>query len=468
MIAVFFLIFHFLYLALLAYAVHEIIFKQRWIFLIVFLILFLPTYLSFQSVIYNFTESPVISVFWRVVKELLILLVIGMMVVTSRNNLKTLPRLAPTDWVYGMLLGLTFIFFVLPIGPATFANKLLYVRSIVLPASMYFIGRNMTLTRQDQNILIIALCTMIALTFTVNFFEFSSGIHFQKLIGWMKYNSDILESEPQGYYGLGWNFERGPNSPRFGAFYGNSLEAGASAILLFATSLFLLWYSRHVSNKIIFAIALLMCVFTNYLAFSRAALVGLFSTLFIAAVFFRYYRLILLAFGIVILSAIGVIYFADEVLRNYVIDTLTFRQASSLGHLLEWIQAFDEMLTNPFGIGLATSGNAAGVESDLKVGGESQVLTFGVQMGFLGVALYVSLIISVLRVCYKTFQRATSAEEKFIPFVTALTKFGLLLPIVTTLAENFLFLSYVSWWMAGCTVAMSVRQQEQGNSWNMA
>lgn len=460
MIPILFLVFHFCYLTLLVFSLHEIIFKQRWIYLLVFLILFLPAYHSFQSVIYNFSNSIFISFFWRGIKELIILLVLGLMIVSSRKSVQVLPKMSSVDWLYASLILLAFVFFVLPIGPATYANKLLYIRSILLPAAMYYIGRNMVVTMKDQNVLILALCTLMVLTFTINSLEFTSGTHFQKFTGWVKYSLDVYEIEPLGHYGLGWNFERGPNSPRFAAFYGNSLEAGTSVILLFAVALFLFWYSKQTSNRIVFAIALGACVFANYLAFSRAALVGLFSTLFLAAIFFRFYRLILVGFGIVVLAIIGVMFFADETLQIYVVDTLTFRQASSLGHLLEWIQALNEMLTNPMGIGLATSGNAAGVESDLQVGGESQILTYGVQMGFLGMLLYLSLLVAILIVCFKTFRRAETIDEKFIPFVAGLTKFGLLLPIVTTLAENFLFLSYVSWWMVGCTVAMYLRQKQ--------
>ena len=63
----------------------------------------------------------------------------------------------------------------------------------------------------------------------------------------------------------------------------------------------------------------------------------------------------------------------DQRLTNskYLIeDTLTFRNSSSLSHLIEWIEAIISMTENPFGIGLAMSGNAGGVDQTLKVGGE--------------------------------------------------------------------------------------------------
>ena len=463
MLQVLFLAQHFFYLSLLLFAIHEIVFKQRWIYLIVFLIFFLPNYFSLHAVIYNATGSTVLSIFWKILKEVLILFVVIMMILTARRDRIKVPRLTLVDWIYVGFLSLVLLYFILPIGPVSYINKLLYVRSILVPAAMYFIGRNMVLNQQDQNVLVIALCSLVFLTFAINFFEFSSGIHYQKLIGWAKYDFDILETEPQGYYGLGWNFERGPNSPRFAAFYSNSLEAGASTILVFASSLFLMWYAKPINNKIVFGSAILMCVFANYLAFSRAALVGLFSTLFMAAIFFRYYRLILLAGVILVFSILAVYFFADDILKFYLIDTITFRQASSLGHLLEWIRGFQVMLTDPLGIGLATSGNAAGVEEAVKVGGESQIIAYGVQMGFPGVGLYLCLLASILWVCFQVFRRANKIEDKYFPFVAGLTKFGLLLPLFTTVAENFLFLSYVSWWMVGYTVTLYQKYRNQGS-----
>lgn len=460
MVQILFLAQHFFYFSLLLFAVHEIVLKQRWIYLLVFLIFFLPNYFSLHAVIYNATGSTMLSVFWKIIKEVLILLVVIMMILTAKKDQIKVPRLAVVDWIYVAFLSLTLLYFILPIGPVSYVNKLLYVRSILIPAAMYFIGRNMILSQRDQNVLVMALCSLVFLTFAINFFEFSTGIHYQKLIGWAKYNFDVLETDPLGYYGLGWNFERGPNSPRFAALYSNSVEAGASTILVFASSLFLMWHAKPINNKIVFGACMLMCVFANYLAFSRAALAGLFSTLFIAAIFFRYYRLILLAGVILLLSILAVYLFADDVLKYYLIDTLTFRQASSLGHLLEWIRGFEVMRTDPFGIGLATSGNAAGVDEAVKVGGESQIITFGVQLGFPGVGLYLCLLASILWVCFWVFRNATRVEDKYIPFVAGLTKFGLFLPLFTTVAENFLFLSYVSWWMVGYTVTLYLKYKD--------
>ena len=54
------------------------------------------------------------------------------------------------------------------------------------------------------------------------------------------------------------------------------------------------------------------------------------------------------------------------------------------------------ILDNPFGIGLAMSGNAGGVDQSLKVGGENQFLIIGVQMGILTLVVYSLILFFVM------------------------------------------------------------------------
>ena len=61
-------------------------------------------------------------------------------------------------------------------------------------------------------------------------------------------------------------------------------------------------------------------------------------------------------------------------IKYLLIDTFRFENTSSLGHLIEWIEGIISMSENPFGIGLAMSGNASGVDQAIKVGGENQFL----------------------------------------------------------------------------------------------
>ena len=158
----------------------------------------------------------------------------------------------------------------------------------------------------------------------------------------------------------------------------------------------------------------------------------------------------LLIKSILILSTLSiVVYFSVEKEIQYLIeDTLTFRNSSSLSHLIEWIEAIISMTENPFGIGLAMSGNAGGVDQTLKVGGENQFLIYGVQMGLLSMLLYIIIIASVIYRSYISYQQSEKID-KHISFIVSCSKFGLLIPLITANAEIYLFVSLSTWLLAG-------------------
>ena len=149
-----------------------------------------------------------------------------------------------------------------------------------------------------------------------------------------------------------------------------------------------------------------------------------------------------------LLSTLSLVYFGSEEIRYLIIDTLKFENTSSLGHLVEWIEGILSILENPFGIGLAMSGNASGVDQAIKVGGENQFLIFGVQMGFLSLVIYVLILFFLIRRSSYVYLN-TLDYNKHLSFIVACTKFGLLLPLLTANAELYLFVSLASWFFAG-------------------
>ena len=96
--------------------------------------------------------------------------------------------------------------------------------------------------------------------------------------------------------------------------------------------------------------------------------------------------------------------FSSKESQYFILDTLSFQNTSSLGHLLEWLEGINSMMQNPMGIGLAMSGNANGVDQTLKIGGENQFLIYGVQMGFLGLIISVSILIKAVIDSLKVFK----------------------------------------------------------------
>jgi hypothetical protein len=144
-----------------------------------------------------------------------------------------------------------------------------------------------------------------------------------------------------------------------------------------------------------------------------------------------------------------VVFFASEDFYYFVVDTLTFQNASSVGHVLEWLNALESMIENPLGVGLAMSGNSGSVSEDARIGGENQFLIYGVQMGFLGMFLYIFLLAFSIRRSIKVFRQTENVMSARIAFTAAAVKTGLLLPLFTANAELYTYVSWISWWMVG-------------------
>jgi hypothetical protein len=163
----------------------------------------------------------------------------------------------------------------------------------------------------------------------------------------------------------------------------------------------------------------------------------------------RNYKIIFSMFLILLLGLVYLYYFIDEELRFFIQDTLTFQNTSSLGHLVEWIEGIISIYENPFGVGLAMSGNASGVDQSIKIGGENQFLIYGVQMGIISLVLYSLILIKAIYNSVRLYLKSVDYNHKSIGFITSLTKFGLLIPLFTANAELYLFVALFSWYLVG-------------------
>ena len=198
-------------------------------------------------------------------------------------------------------------------------------------------------------------------------------------------------------------------------------------------------------------------------SFSRGAIVACIGIVLFALLLNKKYKTLLFILGSFILSTLSLLYFGSDEIRYLIIDTLKFENTSSLGHLVEWIEGILSIFENPLGIGLAMSGNAGGVDQSLKVGGENQFLIIGVQMGIVALIVY-SLILSLVIIrSIKSYNSSINSNEKHISFIVACTKFGLLLPLLTANAELYLFVSLVSWLLAGYVEKIYLKHQLEKN-----
>src|SRR5690606_13427705 len=219
---------------------------------------------------------------------------------------------------------------------------------------------------------------------------------------------------------------------------------------LMAFAVGLIWYLTTKREEGGFYM-LVMAAAVGSLAFSssRAAFAAFFIMVAFIAVVFRLYRMLALGASAFVLFVFYVLFLASEDFYYFVYDTITFQNASSVGHVLEWLIGLETMVSNPLGIGLAMSGNSASVEEDLRISGESQFLIYGVQLGVIGLIFYICILAFGISRSLEVFRKSTNVSKARVAFVAATTKFGLLLPLFTANAELYLYVSLVTWWMLG-------------------
>ena len=430
---------------------------KEWYFL-VFAILYLPIYITLQSFFFQQTQSSIAVFIIQYLKEFVLLVALSVFIFYQSNLLRKKFKIINIDLVFGAFIFLAFFFLVSPIGEMPFLAKAAYFKNILLMGIVYFLGRNMSLSKYQMQLTFKLILGIAFCAFCINVVEFTSGIHLHTLINYGNFQSTINDVEPTGNYGLSWTFETQSGVQRFGAFFANPLDLSSASLLAFAIAFIFFIKTPYRNNQILYGSLMIIVIGSLFFAYSRASIAAFILELIFIAFVFKSYRLLLAGITIIFSFIIYILFFASEDLYFFVLDTLTFENASSLGHLLEWLEAIESMINSPEGIGLAMSGNGNGVDNENRVGGENQFFIFGVQMGLLGLILYISLLYLAIKISIQAYRKSLSPNEQIVPFVAGTTKFALLLPLFTANAELYLFVSLISWWLVGQSVKIKNSQ----------
>ncbi len=434
--------------------------KGKFEYILYFICLALPFYATLQAQAFEISKSELLVNTIKLSKDLiffyaLLVFLLGKneSIINRRFNFSILDKLV---LVFVILI---LFYTIIPLGEADFFSKAIYAKNILLIPLVYFIGRNIELGDQIYSNLKKIFLVIIASSSVFVFFEFIFSTHFHTLIDYASYNSIVNEIDPQGNYGLSWSFEGQGSRPRYAAFFADPLELSASLLLLFSFTLFF-FYNKTNTNHFI---ALILISFLFLVSFSRGAIVACFGIVLFSLLIHKKYITLTKIFFTSFIVFLLIFYFGGKELQYLIIDTLKFENTSSLGHLIEWIEGIISILDNPFGIGMAMSGNAGGVDQSLKVGGENQFLIIGVQMGIFALIVYSLILFFIIIRSIKSFNSSINMKEKHISFIVACTKFGLLLPLLTANAELYLFVSLVSWLLAGYVEKTYLKHQLEKN-----
>ena len=159
----------------------------------------------------------------------------------------------------------------------------------------------------------------------------------------------------------------------------------------------------------------------------------------------------------------GVLYFVFFLfvvhpdLYDFIYETITFTNPSSVGHIVAWLEGIDAMIKSPFGLGLGESGRVAMSNND-TVGGENQFIILGVQAGVIAALLYAAILIDLIRLCVK-WHPSLKGKERRVCISLLLMKVGFIIPLLTAEFESYSYISYLSWFLSGLFVQMISEKQ---------
>lgn len=434
------------------WTVQKMVFEGKWSYFIFFLLAFLPCYITSMNLIFLATRSTLVLSLFQILKELIVLVALLVFLFYQRKLAEYPFRLQTTDWLMLGFLSLGFLYLLLPLGQASFVNKALYYKSMVIPGLIYFLGRNTQFEAFEINRIFKFIFAVAIGAFLVNLVEnYLLGAHLQQFTGYTLYNQAINDIDPTGNFGLTWTFETQAVTKRLASFFSDPLELASSVLMGFAAGL--IWFLTSKKEYNWFYLIVMACSMGSLVfSASRAAFGAFFIMIFFIALVFGLYKLIAAGFLALLAFGLYVLFFASEDFYFFVLDTLTFENTSSLGHVVEWLLALDSMIANPLGIGLAMSGNFGSVQDELRVGGENQFLIFGVQLGWLGMLLYILLLFTAVQSSIQVFRKTSDLGIARISFTAAVVKVGLLLPLFTANVEIYTYVSWVTWWMIGLSL----------------
>ena len=434
-------VFALIYAAGFFYALKEIL-ARRFEQILVFFLISLPIYITALSTLHQTGLDVLVPVF-QYSKEIIVVTTLAMLLF----QLDTWPKLNLLDkLVLGYFLW-NFIYVFLPLGSFGIYDKLIAFKNVSFFPLIYFIGRLMHIekiwiAKWQSWILVLTIFSGI-----VVLFEVIGSMHLQTFTGYADYYRNYFGVDPIGNYGLSWTFEIEGGARRFASFFANPLEL-AAATLLSGAVLVAMFIKNKIEEPRLFQAALLFSILCVVFALSRASLAGYFIASYLFFLINGNKKILWFFHGLFVVVALVFVYFlANGVLGEFMLNTFTFTNSSSLSHLLEWVDGIDAIGRSPMGLGLGESGRVAG-ELGLNVGGENQIIIIGVQSGVVAILLYVLMYAVTIGWSAKLFLKGEGKAQQ-LGIMLFILKIGLIVPVLTAAVESYLYISAMGWFLVG-------------------
>lgn len=437
------IVFPLIFLLAFLFSVKEIAGGQKQGILL-FFIFGLSIYTTTLSVLFNLGLRELI-IFFQPLKELLVLAVLGICIWQYRQKFV----LHIIDYLVIIFFLYSLIYLFIPLSDYGFGDRLSALKSTSFFTFIYATGRlinirEIYISKNFKYVLLVSIAAAVLVLY-----EALIGQHFQTLTGYAEYNFYMYDQDPSGNYGLTWTFETENGFKRYASFFANPLEHASATLLALSVLAGLYTFDNNKIKLDLFGkIAFAATQISIFLALSRASFVSYFLMIYVYA-FVTRKKLILNLYHLGFVAV--VLYFAylinNEEVYDFVVDTITFRNASSLGHVIEWLNGIEAMIANPLGLGLGSSGKVSSALG-LNIGGENQFIIVGVQLGFIGFMIYFLLQLLMIVYPLKWINRLSGKERK-IAITVFLLKVGSIIPLLTSDFESYIYISYFIWFLSG-------------------
>lgn len=439
-------VFALIYAAGFFYTLREIL-ARRYGQILVFFLLSLPLYITGLSTLHQAGLGVLVPVF-QYSKEIIVVVTLAMLVfqLDAWPKLNLLDKLVLAYFMWNLL----YVF--LPLGSFGIYDKLIAFKNVSFFPFIYFIGRlidpkKIWIAKWQSWILVLTIAAGVVI-----FFEAITSTHLQTFTGYAEYYRKYFGVDPTGNYGLSWTFEIEGGARRFASFFANPLEL-AAATLLSGAVLVAMYINNKIEELRLFQAALLCSIICVVFALSRASLAGYFMASYLFFLINGNKKILWIYHGLFIAVAIVFIYFlANDIIGEFILNTFTFTNTSSLSHLIEWIDGIEAIGRSPMGLGLGESGRVAG-ELGLNVGGENQIIIIGVQSGIIAILLYVWMYVITIRWSAQLFLKGEGKAQQ-LGIMLFILKIGMIVPVLTAAVESYLYISAMGWFLIGLMSTM--------------
>ena len=435
-------LFSLIFIGVFVYSI-DAVFKDREDEVLFFFIFGLPIYITALSTT-NLYGFGIAVPFLQYTKELLVIITLLFTIYRIRRKI----QFQLFDKLVLTYLLIIIVYTFLPKGGGSIFQKWVAAKSLSFFTMVYFIGRFIAIEKVNLSKYFKFICALSIAAGAIVLLEVLFDHHLQLYTGYVDFNLRFYNQLPSGSYGLTWTFEAENGIKRFASFFSMPLEHAASTIVTVGVIAALITTENNkvlLNKLLVFTIIATFC--SILFALSRASLISYFIVIYVyASITHRKQFIKIIHYSILFLTIVFLVYVRGD-LYEFIINTVTFSNSSSLTHIIAWLEGIDAIGSNPFGLGLGTSGNVANSIGE-SIGGENQFFIIGVQVGIIPMIIYLFLYVYMIYLSYTTFKNSFGKTKK-IALAILLIKIGMIIPSITSELESYIYISYITWFFSG-------------------